>query len=160
MVVSSYYFICSHTKLMDTLYFAVQRRVRPQAVKKEPKSPDNSTSSKWKVYSTNSANPIGSIHPIDIDFDASQQGSSKRQKTASSGSSNVRFDGVIVPANVRPASRPTRQSTRSTKTTPKKEVHGLFTWLSQEFWAAAKTCEDIAEALDWWTRKLFVIYSQ
>ena len=148
MVVSSYYFICSHTKLMDTLYFAVQCCVRPQAVKKEPKSPDNSTSSKWKVYSTNSANPIGSIHPIDIDFDASQQGSSKHQKTASSGSSNVRFDGVIVPANVRPASRPTRQSTRSTKTTPKKEINGLLTRLGQEFRAAAKTCEDIAEALD------------
>jgi len=94
--VSSYYFICSHTKLMDTLYFSVQRHVRPQAVKKEPKSPNNSTSSKWKVYSTNSANPIGSIHPIDFDFDASQQGSSKRQKTASGGSSHVQFDGVIV----------------------------------------------------------------
>ena len=36
MVVSSYYFICSHTKLMDTLYFTVQRRVHPPAVKMNP----------------------------------------------------------------------------------------------------------------------------
>ena len=93
---------------------------------------------KRKAYSTTDANPIGLIEPID-DADADfAQPLGKRAKTASAGSSHVRFDGVHIP-------RPTRKSTRATKANSKKE---LFARLGKEFSAIAKTCEEISGALD------------
>ena len=107
-------------------------------VKEEPKSPGRAVTRKRKAYSTTDANPIGSIEPIDdADADAAQP-VGKRAKTASANSSRVRFDGVAIP-------RPTRKSTRTTKTNSKKE---LFACLSQEYATISKTYEELSETFD------------
>jgi hypothetical protein len=107
-------------------------------IKEEPKSPGRVATRKRKAYSTTDANPIGVIEPVeDADADATQP-AGKRAKTASAGSSRVRFDGVSIP-------RPTRKSTRTTKTSSKKE---LFARLSQEYATIAKTYEELSETWD------------
>jgi hypothetical protein len=55
---------------------------------------------------------------------------------------------VVLGDNPEPGPRVTRKSTRSAKASSKKSAHELFERLGQEFRAVAKTCEDIAEALD------------
>jgi hypothetical protein len=110
-------------------------------VKEEPKSPGRAAGKKRKAYSTTDANPIGILEPVD-DADAdSTQPVGKRAKTASAGTSRVRFDGVAIP-------KATRKSTRTTKANSKKDANELFARLGQEFAAVAKTCEELAEAFD------------
>lgn len=89
--------------------------------------------SKRKVRSTTDANPIGRIGAFDIEIDLLQT-SFKRQRT---GMSYVRFDGVVLPNNQIPIRRAT-----------KEKIGGLFKRAGQEFRAIAKTCEEIAMALD------------
>jgi hypothetical protein len=125
--------------------FTGRRQTRDAAVKEEPKSPGKSAPSKRKAYSITGSNPIGHIEPCDDELDP-PQGSSKRQKTGTVGTPHVRFDGIMVPNNPRPAPRPTRKSTRSTKANPKSEMGALYERLGREFQAIAKTYADIAEA--------------
>jgi hypothetical protein len=117
-------------------------------MKEEVKSPVNLSASKHKLYSITDGAPIGRLDTtnLKLNFDLALNG--KRQKTTSVGSSQVRFDGVVLGDNVEPGPRVTRKLTRSTKASSKKSAHELFERLGQEFWAVAKTCEDIAEALD------------
>lgn len=119
-----------------------QRRPRQMTIKEEPKSPGRAATRKRKAYSTTDANSIGIIEPIedadaDADADAAQP-AGKRAKTTAASSSRVRFDGVAIP-------RPTRKSTRTTKTISKKE---LFARLSQEYATIAKTYEELSETWD------------
>lgn len=107
-------------------------------IKEEPKSPGRGTTRKRKAYSTTDANPIGVLEPLeDADADAAQP-AGKRAKTATASSSRVRFDGVAIP-------KPTRKSTRATKTISKKE---LFARLSQEYATISKTYEELSETWD------------
>ena len=124
-----------------------RRRRHEVAVKEEPKSPGHSVPSKRKVYSTTNVNSIGRIETTTADFDP-VQGSSKRQKTGSTGSAQVRFDSVMIPKSLPPAPKATRRSTRGTKANSKKGVSELFERLGQEIHAVAKTCEDLAEAIN------------
>ena len=121
------------------------RHCCPAVVKKELKSPDTKNPSKRKAYSTTGVQPIGHIDAFEGDFDTAP-GSSKRQKTGSRASAQVRFDGVVIPSNQR--TKATRKSMQTTRVTSKKDVNGLFECLSQEFQAIAKTCGDIAEAFN------------
>ena len=106
------------------------------SIKEEPKSPGRVATRKRKAYSTTDANPIGVIEQVeDANANAdTAQPAGKRAKTAS----RVRFDGVSIP-------RPTRKSTRTTKTTSKKE---LFARLSQEYATISKTYEELSETWD------------
>jgi hypothetical protein len=84
---------------------------------------------------------------VDYEIDTAQP-SGKRHKS-SSGTSQVRFDGVMVPpAPPAPPARATRKSTRTAKANGKKDMRELFERLGQELGAAAKTCEDISELCD------------
>jgi len=111
-------------------------------IKEEPKSPGRAATRKRKAYSITDANSIGIIEPIedaDADTDAdAPQPAGKRAKTSAASSSRVRFDGVAIP-------RPTRKSTRVTKTISKKE---LFARLSQEYATISKTYEELSETWD------------
>jgi hypothetical protein len=128
--------------------FTVRRGARDVTVKEEVKSPSNPAASKRKLYSITDGAPIGRFDTsnLKLSFDPAPNG--KRQKTTSAGSSHVRFDGVVLGDNPEPGPRVTRKSTRSAKASSKKSAHELFERLGQEFRAVAKTCEDIAEALD------------
>ena len=139
-----YFSIRSSTKLINKYPFSGRRRGRDPAVKEEPKSPGKSIATKRKVFSTTDARPIGQMESIDV----FTQGSSKRQKLASGGSSHVRFDGVLLNKPPHPAPRATRKSTRAAKANSKKGIRELFERLGEEFQAVAKTCEEISEALD------------
>jgi hypothetical protein len=81
-------------------------------------------------------------------IDVFAQGTSKRQKLASGGSAQVRFDGVMLNKPPHPAPRATRKSTRATKANSKKGMRELFEQLGEEFQAVAKTCEEILEVLN------------
>jgi hypothetical protein len=130
------------------LLFTVCRGAQDVTVKEEVKSPVNPSASKHKLYSITDGAPIGCLNTtnLKLNFDLVLNG--KRQKTTSVGSSQVRFDGVVLRDNAEPNPRVTRKSTMSAKASSKKSTHELFEWLGQEFWAVTKTCEDIAEALD------------
>lgn len=99
------------------------------------------------MYSTTDANAIGRIETTTADFDPAQ-GSSKRQKTGSTGSAQVRFHSVTIPKSAPPAPKATRRSARNTKASSKKGVSELFERLGQEFQAVAKTFDDLAEAMN------------
>jgi hypothetical protein len=105
-------------------------------IKEEPKSPGRAVTRKCKAYSMTDANAIGIIEPVE-DADAALP-AGKRAKTTSASSSRVRFDRVAVP-------RPTRTSTRTTKTVSKKE---LFAHLSQEYATISKTYEELSDTWD------------
>jgi hypothetical protein len=111
-------------------------------VKEEPKSPSQVTAGrKRKAYSTVDSTAIGTIDgPINIDF-GSAPPVGKRARTATSKGASVRFDGVLL-------TRATRQSTRSAKAAAKKDVGELFKQLGRQFGEVAKTCEDIADAMN------------
>ena len=81
-------------------------------------------------------------------IDVFTQGTSKRQKLTSGGSSQVQFDDVILTKPPHPAPRATRKSTRAAKANSKKGMRELFERLGEEFQAVTKTCEEIADALD------------
>ena len=136
MVVSHHPSVLSVTSLIDIVSFTGRRR---QTVKEEPKSPAQPPR-KRKAYSTTDASSIGRIEILGSDIDTAQP-SGKRHKSAST--SQVQFDGIMVPAT-----RATRKSTRTAKANSKKDMHELFEHLGQELGAAAKTCEDIAELCD------------
>ena len=150
MVVSYHPSDLSFTSLMDIVSFT--GRCRP-TVKEEPKSPVQPPQ-KRKAYSTTDASSIGRIEILGSDVDTAQP-SGERHKS-SSGTSQVRFDGIMVPAGPpAPPARKTRKSTRTAKVNEKKDMRELFERLGQEFHttakaneAAAKTCEDIAELCD------------
>jgi hypothetical protein len=118
-------------------------RRRP-VVKEEPKSPAQPTK-KRKAYSATDTSTIGRLEIIGSDNDTPQP-TGKRHKAFSGASSQVRFDGIVVPPA--PVIRPTRKSTRTAKANSKKDLRELFERLGQEFGAVAKTCEDIAEAFE------------
>jgi hypothetical protein len=123
-----------------TIYLKTIGQHRPcqMTIKEEPKSPGRAATRKCKAYSITDANSIGIIEPIeDTDADAPQP-TGKRAKTSAASSSRVRFDRVTIP-------RPTRKSTRATKTISKKE---LFARLSQEYATISKTYEELSETWD------------
>ena len=150
MVVSYHPSDLSFTSLMDIVSFTGRRR---PTVKEEPKSPVQPPR-KRKAYSTTDASSIGRIEILGSDIDTAQP-SGKRLKS-SSGTSQVRFDGIMVPPGpTAPPARPTRKSTRTAKVNEKKDMRELFERLGQELSAAAKAheaaskiCEDIAELVD------------
>jgi len=129
---------------MDIVSFTGRRR---PTVKEEPKSPVQPPQ-KHKAYSTTDASSIGRIKILDSYIDTTQP-SGKRQKS-SSGTSQVRFDGIVVPPG-----RATRKSTRTAKANGKKDLRELFEHLGKELGAAAKAheaaskiCDDISELVD------------
>ena len=93
---------------------------------------------KQKVYLTTDANAIGCMDPVHIDIDP-PLANTKCQRTSSS-STCVRFNGVSVPPQ--PTARATRKSTQVAKVNTKKD---LLDCLAQDFWAVAKTLEEIGE---------------
>src|ERR1700683_3810900 len=112
MVVSYHPSDLSFTSLMDIVSFTCRRR---PTVKEEPKSPVQPPR-KRKAYSTTDASSIGRIKILGSDINTAQP-SGKHHKS-SSGTSQVRFDGVVVPPG--PPARATRKSTRATKANRKK----------------------------------------
>jgi hypothetical protein len=114
-------------------------RRRP-TVKEEPRSP--AQGKKRKANSVSDASSIGRSDATGFDFEATEP-NGKRQKMASGSSTQVRFDGIMVP----PVKAP-RRSTRSAKANSKKDINELFERLGQEFGAVAKTCKDIAETIE------------
>jgi hypothetical protein len=101
-----------------------------QSSRRSPKSPAKAIGGrKRKAYSTINSDVIGTIEgPIDIDFESAPP-AGKRVKTAQSGE----FDGVVL--------------TRTAKVPAKKGTRELFKKLGQQFGAVAKTCEEIADAM-------------
>ena len=157
MVVSHHPSVLSVTSLIDIVSFTGRRR---QTVKEEPKSPAQPPR-KRKAYSTTDASSIGRIEILGSDVDTAQP-SGKRHKS-SSGTSQVRFDGIVVPPGpTAPPGRATRKSTCTAKANGKKDLRELFEHLRQELGAAVKAnkaaakaheaaskiCEDIAELMD------------
>lgn len=157
MVVSHHPSVLSFTSLIDIVSFTGRRR---QTVKEEPKSPAQPPR-KRKAYSTTDASSIGRIEILGSDVDTAQP-SGKRHKS-SSGTSQVRFDGIMVPPGPpAPPARKTRKSTRTAKVNEKKDMRELFEHLGQELSVAAKAheaaakaheaasmiCEDIAQLVD------------
>ena len=140
IVVSHHPSVLSFTSLIDIVSFTGRHR---QTVKEEPKSPAQPPR-KRKAYSTTDASSIGRIEILGSDIDTAQP-SGKRHKS-SSGTSQVRFNGVVVPPG--PPARATRKLTCAAKANGKKDMRELFERLGQEFGAVAKTCEDIAELCD------------
>ena len=106
------------------------------------------------MYSTTDASSIGRIEILGSDVDTAQP-SGKRHKS-SSGTSQVQFDGIVVPPGpTAPPSRATRKSTRTAKANRKKDLRELFEHLGKELGAAAKAheasskiCDDISELVD------------
>ena len=135
---------------MDIVSFTGRRR---PTVKEEPKSPVQPPQ-KRKAYSTTDASSIGRIKILDSYIDTTQP-SGKRQKS-SSGTSQVQFDGIVVPPGpTAPPGRATRKSTRTAKANRKKDLREFFEHLGKELGAAAKAhkaaskiCKDIAELMD------------
>ena len=117
------------------------------AVKEEPKSPKQPTTWKRKAYSTTSANPIGLMDVVDVNMEPAQP-VRKQLKSASAGSSHIRFDGVEVQDKSTSPPKATRKSAWSAKANSKKDVGELFTQLSKEFQAISKMCEEIADMID------------
>jgi len=114
----------------------------------EPKSPVPSAPKKWKIYSTTDANAIGQMDPIDVDFDPPKM-LGKCQRMVSSSPSGVPIDGTAPTPKPQPSAHLTRKSTRVTKAASKKDMTlDLFAWLRQEFHVLARTCEELAEALE------------
>ena len=157
MVVSHHPSVLSVTSLIDIVSFTGRRR---QTVKEEPKSPAQPPR-KRKAYSTTDASSIGRIEILGSNIDTTQP-SGKRHKS-SSGTSQVRFDGIMVPPGPpAPPARKTRKSTRTAKVNEKKDMRELFEHLGQELSVAAKAheaaakahetasmiCEDIAQLVD------------
>ena len=140
MVVSHHPSVLSFTSLIDIVSFTGRCR---QTVKEEPKYPVQQPR-KCKAYSTTDASSIGRIEILGSDIDTAQP-SGKHHKS-SSGTSQVRFDGVVVPPG--PPARATRKSTRATKANRKKDMRELFERLRQEFGAVARTCKNIAKLCD------------
>ena len=99
------------------------------------------------MYSSTDANSIGQMDPIDGDFDPPKT-LGKRRRTVSSGASGVPIDGAAPTPKPQPSARPTRKSTRVTKSARKKDTSDLFARLRQEFHTLARTCEELAEALE------------
>ena len=96
---------------------------------------------------TTDATFIGQIEILDYNIDTAQP-SGKCHKS-SSGTSQVRFDGVMVPPGPpTPPARATRKLTHTAKANKKKDMRELFERLRQELGAAAKTCKDISELCD------------
>src|ERR1700691_3184553 len=124
MVVSHHPSVLSVTSLIDIVSFTGRRR---QTIKEEPKSPAQPPR-KRKAYSTTDASSIGRIEILGSDVDTAQP-SGKRHES-SSGTSQVRFDGVMVPPG--PPARATRKSTRAAKANGKKDMCELFERLRQE----------------------------
>lgn len=128
-------------------------RHHTRTIKEEPGSPAKSTS-KRKLFSTTGSNPIGNIELFD-EADI-LQGSSKQQKSGAGRAPHVRFEGAAGTSNTRPAPKPIRRSTRNPKANAKNEddskpgVDELFVKLGQEFQAIAKTCETIAETINFY----------
>jgi len=84
---------------------------------------------------------------VDVDTEPAQP-VGKRLKSASAGSSRVRFDGVEVQGKTSPPLKAIRRSTRSARANSKKDVGELFGQLAKEFQAISKTCEEIADIID------------
>jgi hypothetical protein len=86
-------------------------------VKEEPKSPVQ-PSRKRKAYSTTDASSIGHIKILGSDINTTQP-SGKHHKS-SSGTSQVQFDGIMVPSGpTAPPTRATRKLTHATKANKK-----------------------------------------
>jgi len=114
------------------------RQALPATVKVEPKSPNNPSTKKHKVYSTTDAKPVGRINSIIMDLDPTPNG--KCQKT-NLGVVQVCFDGVEVPDK---PTRTTRNSSRSAKAMPKKDMGEIFGRLAQELQAVADMYDELA----------------
>ena len=157
MVVSYHPSVFSFTSLMDIVSFTGRRR---PTVKEEPKSPVQPPR-KRKAYSTTDASSIRCIEISGPNINTAQP-SGKHHK-ASSGTSQTRFDGIMVPPGpTPPPARATRKSTRTAKANSKKDMCELFEHLGQELSMAAKAheaavkaheaasmiCEDIAQLVD------------
>ena len=90
-------------------------------IKEEPKSLGCAATRKHKAYSTTDASTIGRIEILGPEIDTAQP-SGKRHK-ASSGTSQTRFDGIMVPPGpTPPPARATRKSTRTAKANLKKDM--------------------------------------
>src|SRR5882762_1964382 len=105
----------------EHIAFFTGRRARDVAVKAEQRSAGPSAPKKRKIHSTTDATPIGHTDPINVDFGPTQA-SRKQQTTVASGSSCVQLDDVMPPPKQQPSARPTRKSTRVTKSVSKKEM--------------------------------------
>jgi len=114
---------------------------RKPTVKEEPKSPACPLGRKRKAFSTTDVNAIEFIEPVDDTVIKITQPSGKHVKTASGSSSQVQFEGIMIPKGM-------RKSARTTKANSKKDISELLAWLGQEFGAIAKTCEEISESID------------
>src|ERR1700683_5197818 len=138
-------------RLMDIVSFT--GRCHP-TVKEEPKSLVQPPQ-KQKAYSTTDASSIRCIKILGSDINTAQP-SGKHHKSTSGTSSQVQFDGIMVPPGpTTPTTRAARKSMCTAKANSKKDMRELFERLGQEFHttakaneAAAKTCEDIAELCD------------
>ncbi|KIM81700.1 hypothetical protein PILCRDRAFT_786567 [Piloderma croceum F 1598] len=136
-------------KEMVTSQDVGRRRPHEINIKEEPKSlksPKNLPTKKHRMFSNETANPVGVVDVLDVN--PMPLPLQKRQKTASGSLSRVRFDGVELNDREDVAPKPTRQSTRAAKANAKKDVGHLFGQLAKEFQAMSKTCEQIAEAMD------------
>ena len=80
------------------------------------------------------------MDPADIDIDIDPPPANTKHQRTSSSSACVRFNGVSVPPQ--PTARATRKSMQVAKVNTKKD---LFDRLAQDFWAVAKTLEEIGE---------------
>jgi len=114
------------------------RQALPAAIKDKPKSLNNLFVKKHKVYSTTDAKPVSHIDSIIMDLDPTPN--SKCQKT-NSGVAQVCFDGVEVPDK---PTRTTRNSSRSAKAMPKKDMGEIFGRLAQELQAVADMYDELA----------------
>ena len=133
----------SYTLLMSVFPFSGPCR---PTIKKEPKSPVQPPR-KRKAYLTTDANSIGRIEILEADINIVPP-SGKCHKS-SSGTSQVRFDGVMVPpVPPAPPARTTRKSARTAKANEKKDMRELLEHLGQELGAAAKMCKEMSELCD------------
>src|SRR6202050_4403195 len=133
MVVSYHPSDLSFTSLMDIVSFTGHRRL---TIKEEPKSLVQPPR-KRKAYLTTDASSIRRIEILGSNIDTAQP-SGKRYKS-SSGTSQVRFNGIMVPPGpTTPPARPMRKLTHTTKVNEKKDMRELFERLGQELSAAVK----------------------
>lgn len=150
MVVSYSLLALSFITLMSIVSFTGHHRL---TVKEKPKSPAQPPR-KWKACSTADASTIRCIKIMGSNIDPAQP-SGKQHKLSSGTSSQVQFDGVMVPGPPTPAAMETRKSTCTIKANSKKDLCKLFECLRQEYGAVAKaneavakTCKDIAKAFN------------
>jgi hypothetical protein len=110
-------------------------------VKEEPQSPAQPAPRKRKARPSVDAGTLSTCDHLEDDVGSSTQSVGKRTKISAS-TSNVRFDGVIIPAP-----KPTRRSTRVAKM-PKKDVVGALRHFEDILAVASRAAGDLADTME------------